>query len=220
MTLVLAVRCHEGVVLASDGQATSDAAGQPTRQPTRKLFALGERIAWGAAGSLGLQQAVHDALAVHAASILAARDPRDALTDAVIPIQQRALSQWVPHAGAQPPELSCIFCWWSPEGPRIFSIPRTGSDHQLHERHAAVGTGDIFASVCAGAMARGIALPEALRLAHDFTAESIRRTLADPAHRWYGVNFEKAVGFLLARLQSLTSCEGCPAPDAGAATAP
>ena len=85
---------------------------------------------------------------------------------------------------------------------------------------ACHGTGDIFASVCAGAMARGIALPEALRLAHDFTAESIRRTLADPAHRWYGVNFEEAMPFLLARLQSLTSCEGGPAPDAGAATAP
>ncbi|HEV2814864.1 MAG TPA: hypothetical protein VGW10_16535, partial [Solirubrobacteraceae bacterium] len=29
--------------------------------------------------------------------------------------------------------------------PRIFSVPRTGSDHQLHDGHAAVGTGDIFA---------------------------------------------------------------------------
>jgi 20S proteasome alpha/beta subunit len=39
-----------------------------------------------------------------------------------------------------------VFCWVDPRGrPRIFSVPRTGSDHQLHEGHAAVGTGDIFA---------------------------------------------------------------------------
>lgn len=154
MTLVLAVRCREGVVLASDGQATSDAAGQPTRQPVRKLFALGDRIAWGAAGSLGLQQSVREALELHAEAILAADDPRGVLTQAVIPIQQRAVSQWVPHAGAEPPELACIFCWWSASaGPRIFSVPRTGSDHQLHERHAAVGTGDIFADFAMASVA-------------------------------------------------------------------
>lgn len=154
MTLVLAVRCREGVVLASDGQATSDAAGQPTRQPVQKLFALGDRISWGAAGSLGLQQSVHEALAAHAETILAADDPRAALTQAVIPIQQMAVRQWVPHDGAQPPELSCIFCWWSEAaGPRIFSVPRTGSDHQLHERHAAVGTGDIFADFAMASVA-------------------------------------------------------------------
>src|SRR5215212_5873575 len=62
MTLVLALRCRDGVVLASDGQATSEAAGQPTRQPVGKLFDVGGRIAWGAAGSVGLQQALADAL--------------------------------------------------------------------------------------------------------------------------------------------------------------
>ena len=62
MTLVLAIRCREGVVLASDGQATTDAAGQPTRQPVRKLFDLGGRIAWGGAGRVGLQQTLVERL--------------------------------------------------------------------------------------------------------------------------------------------------------------
>jgi 20S proteasome alpha/beta subunit len=145
MTLVLAIRCREGVVLASDGQATSDAAGQPTRQPVQKLFDLGGRIAWGAAGSVGLQQALTEALGADR-RVLGERDPRAALVDAVIPIQQRALRDFVPHPGAQPPDLACVFCWLGPDGaPRIFSVPRTGSDHQLHDGHAAVGTGDIFA---------------------------------------------------------------------------
>lgn len=146
MTLVLAIRCREGVVLASDGQATTDAAGQPTRQPVQKLFDLGGRIAWGAAGSVGLQQALAERLGEEAEETLAAEDPRKALVDAVIPIQQRALRDFVPHPGAQPPDLACVFCWLGRDGsPRIFSVPRTGSDHQLHDGHAAVGTGDIFA---------------------------------------------------------------------------
>ena len=146
MTLVLAIRCREGVVLASDGQATTDAAGQPTRQPVQKLFDLGGRIAWGAAGSVGLQQALAERLTQDRERLLAAEDPREALVDAVIPIQQRALRDFVPHPGAQPPDLACVFCWVGRDGaPRIFSVPRTGSDHQLHDGHAAVGTGDIFA---------------------------------------------------------------------------
>ena len=146
MTLVLAIRCREGVVLASDGQATTDAAGQPTRQPVQKLFELGGRIAWGAAGSVGLQQALEERLGGDRERLLAEPDPRAALVEAVIPIQQTALRDFVAHPGAHPPELACVFCWLGEDGrPRIFSVPRTGSDHQLHDGHAAVGTGDIFA---------------------------------------------------------------------------
>jgi 20S proteasome alpha/beta subunit len=146
VTLVLAIRCREGIVLASDGQATTDAAGQPTRLEVQKLFVLGGRIAWGAAGSVGLQQALGERLDAELERVLAAADPRAALVDAVIPIQQRALRDFVPHPGAHPPDLACVFCWLDPDGSaRIFSVPRTGSDHQLHEGHAAVGTGDIFA---------------------------------------------------------------------------
>ena len=62
------------------------------------------------------------------------------------------------------------------------------------------GTGDVFASVVVGAMMRGCSLADALRLAVDFTLESIRKTVADPEHRWYGVNFEEAIPLLVSRL--------------------
>ena len=61
-------------------------------------------------------------------------------------------------------------------------------------------TGDVFASVMVGAMMRGCPLEDALRLAVDFTLESIRKTVADPEHRWYGVNFEEAIPLLVSRL--------------------
>ena len=62
------------------------------------------------------------------------------------------------------------------------------------------GTGDVVASVVVGAMMRGRPLEDALRLAVDFTLESIRKTVADPEHRWYGVNFEEAIPLLVSRL--------------------
>lgn len=67
------------------------------------------------------------------------------------------------------------------------------------------GTGDVFASVCVGAMMRGYSLYEALKLAVDFTLECIRQTEADPNHRWYGVNFESAIPMLIHELENVDS---------------
>jgi 20S proteasome alpha/beta subunit len=161
VTLVLAIRCREGVVLASDGQATSEAAGQPTKQPTRKLFDIGGRIAWGAAGSVGLQQTLRRALAgieselspPRAGAPADAAEVRRRLADVVIPIQQRALCEYVPQPGSEPPELACIFCWRDAEAAWILSIPRTGGDHQFHARYSAVGSGDIFADFAMASVA-------------------------------------------------------------------
>jgi len=55
------------------------------------------------------------------------------------------------------------------------------------------GTGDVFASTCVGAMQNGFSLEDSLRIAADFTALCIEKTMNDPARRWYGVNFEQAI---------------------------
>jgi len=52
------------------------------------------------------------------------------------------------------------------------------------------GTGDVFASVFAGAVLRGRSALEAASLAADIVCESIAAT--EPGH-WYGVSFEKAI---------------------------
>ncbi len=58
------------------------------------------------------------------------------------------------------------------------------------------GTGDIFASVVTGAMVQGADLETAQKLAVDYTLECMRKTLADPERRAYGVNFEQALPML------------------------
>ena len=61
------------------------------------------------------------------------------------------------------------------------------------------GTGDIFASSFAGALCRGLSIPEAAALAADFVIEAIKETMDDKSH-WYGVKFEKALPYLIKRL--------------------
>lgn len=62
------------------------------------------------------------------------------------------------------------------------------------------GTGDIFASVLTGSLVKGLSLEESYKLAADFVVESIQQTLAEEDWHWYGVNFEKAIPFLVNKL--------------------
>ena len=59
------------------------------------------------------------------------------------------------------------------------------------------GTGDVFASVFAGAILRGKSPLESAALAADIVCASIEAT--DPDH-WYGVSFEKTIPMLISRL--------------------
>ena len=63
------------------------------------------------------------------------------------------------------------------------------------------GTGDVYASAFAGALLRGWGLEKAAALAADFVVELIKATMGDSDH-WYGVKFEKALPYLINRLES------------------
>lgn len=62
------------------------------------------------------------------------------------------------------------------------------------------GTGDVFSSSCIGAMMNGFSLEEALKVAADYTVETIRKTVENKDSRWYGVDFESTVPYLLKRI--------------------
>ena len=63
------------------------------------------------------------------------------------------------------------------------------------------GTGDVFASCCVGALMNGYSLEESLKIAADFTVECIKKSIEDKDSRWYGVNFESAVPYLIKRIE-------------------
>lgn len=69
------------------------------------------------------------------------------------------------------------------------------------------GTGDLFSAACAGALTLGLPPEEAISLAADYVVQTIRVTAADPEARWYGVNFEETLPYLMERLGKLPEKE-------------
>ena len=59
------------------------------------------------------------------------------------------------------------------------------------------GTGDVFTSALAGAVVLGKSLDQALRIAVDYTVDSIQATMPDRAEHWYGVRFESCLPALM-----------------------
>jgi 20S proteasome alpha/beta subunit len=55
MTLIIAIKCKDGLVFASDGQATSLSSGGPVRQKYKKIHRIGDLL-FGAAGTIGVIQ--------------------------------------------------------------------------------------------------------------------------------------------------------------------
>ena len=62
------------------------------------------------------------------------------------------------------------------------------------------GTGDIFASVCVGALLRGWPLEAAYTLAADYVVAAIKVTISHPDYNWYGVDVEAVIPYLVQRL--------------------
>ena len=69
-------------------------------------------------------------------------------------------------------------------------------DFNVRNPRSSHGTGDVFASVFAGALLRGKPALEAAAIAADIVCEAIDAT--DPDH-WYGVSFEKTIPSLVRR---------------------
>jgi pyridoxine kinase len=59
------------------------------------------------------------------------------------------------------------------------------------------GTGDLFSSACVGEMMKGLDWRDAMRIAADYTALTIEKTLESPDKPWYGVDFEATIPQLI-----------------------
>ncbi len=80
---------------------------------------------------------------------------------------------------------------------------KTGEYFSYFREHLPVsfhGTGDVFASALCGAITIGKSISEALKIAVDYTVESISLTVNNPKHNWYGVEFERAIPYLIERI--------------------
>jgi len=150
MTLILSLACADGLVVASDSQATFHTAGQPVKTTETKLFRMRDAaIVWGASGDVGVQQKV--------ASALEAMDPqmlqqsikrlRPRLVEAVVKVQKQAATNYIQIDPAMPsPAVDVLISGQTAGEAWILEVSRNGSDQQHEARgFCAVGSGDILA---------------------------------------------------------------------------
>jgi 20S proteasome alpha/beta subunit len=148
MTLVLALRAQDGVVLASDGQATA-AGGVPTKTSTEKLDVLHGKIAFGCAGEAGLRQRVarklEESIGAEACS-LPFDELRDQLHAAVNDVQKWAEQSFVRRTLMdETPAVEVLFGGFTAGESWVFEISGNGHD-QRHLLGEAIGHGRHFAA--------------------------------------------------------------------------
>jgi proteasome beta subunit len=84
MTVVLALRCRDGIVLAADSQITDSARG--LSYPSQKLHPLGETAAWGGSGARAVLTEVEQAFNANAAALLSSDNLGRAVQERVVPL--------------------------------------------------------------------------------------------------------------------------------------
>jgi 20S proteasome alpha/beta subunit len=162
MTLILALRHSDGLVLASDSQATAMTASQPVRLSTvDKLFLVRDAVGWGASGSVGLIQQVQNAISSQDQGIVKDLENKGAETAAkrifglINPIQKEGIKGHISELapGQPPPNICCIFIGYARGDPFILEVDKSGLWQFHTEPFFAIGSGDVFALHAVGSVA-------------------------------------------------------------------
>jgi proteasome beta subunit len=148
VTVVLAVRCADGVVLGSDSQGTDTSGGNiafATRSTVAKLFPLGTHIAWGATGGTGItqrfahfSQGVDQQLLDHPIE-----DLRATLRGFQSQLQRQVQQEIIPGF-QEVPLLGVLFAGFTAGRPWILEVTPGGEDTEYTDSYA-VGSGGVFA---------------------------------------------------------------------------
>ncbi|MDT5011467.1 MAG: proteasome beta subunit [Mycobacterium sp.] len=93
MTVVLALRCADGLVLASDSQITDPVRG--LSYPAQKLHRLGDRAAWGGSGSRAVLYDLKQIFDTEPDAVIEAPDIGHALQQRVLPVLQHHYAHFI-----------------------------------------------------------------------------------------------------------------------------
>lgn len=152
MTLVLALECFEGLVLASDSQATIGTSGQPVKGSTDKLYSTWSNVVWGASSNqAGIVQAVDEALAKKfSASYFENKSlatiKSEIAGQVALTVRDLANNRFINVPGTGFPPTSFVFCGYSPHGGSFIMevAPNLLDEEHITRGYTAVGSGDIF----------------------------------------------------------------------------
>ncbi len=128
MTVVLAIRCVDGLVLASDSQITESDRGMS--YTASKLHPLGDRAAWGGSGARSVLHDVEERFATEAEEIVGSRDVGRAIQERVVPILRHHYEQFIPEVPGEQvagsPSAYVLAAGYSHDEPFIIKIDPTG----------------------------------------------------------------------------------------------
>lgn len=139
MTVVLSLRCRDGVVLAADSQITDGARG--LSYPSQKLHPLGSTAAWGGSGSRAVLLELEPIFEESASSVLGTPNVGRAVQEQVLPLLRHhyeAFIETVPGeqgSGATPATYVLTAGYTSDGRPFIVDI----DPHGLIGRYEEVG---------------------------------------------------------------------------------
>lgn len=136
MTLVLGLRCRDGVVLASDSQRTDG----DVRESVPKLFTSPAGIVWGTAGSIATQQEMYAAMS---RLDVEACPPREVGRDAIVAALKHAIQTTAAQLDDPSPAATAaggVFAWFSRSERRTYllRVQNSGAS-EFRPNYTAVG---------------------------------------------------------------------------------
>lgn len=149
MTIVIALCCRNGVVMASDSQASEMASS--IRFPVQKVFPLTGHAVWGGSGDAETISYISKAFEAQRDRIEQSQDIPQSLVDAMKPVLTRRYSNVIATPGwtAPQPATMALACGYRPgAGSWIVEVdPNCVSSHYGARGFHAIGSAAGFASL-------------------------------------------------------------------------
>lgn len=148
MTVVLALRCANGVVLASDSQITDP--GRGLTYPAQKLHRLGAHAAWGGSGSRAVLYDIEQIFTDEPDSILEAKNVGHALQARILPVLKHHYENFISDVPGQEsggtPATYVLAAGYVGDTPFLIDVDPNGLiGHHEETGFQAVGSGAAMA---------------------------------------------------------------------------
>ncbi|MDZ4269846.1 MAG: proteasome protein [Mycobacterium sp.] len=144
MTVVLALRCANGIVVASDSQITDP--GRGLSYPAQKLHSLGEHAAWGGSGSRAALYDIEQIFNDEADAVIEAKNIGHALQARVLPVLKHHYENFIAEVPGQEaagtPATYVLAAGYVGDDPFIIDLDPSGLiGHHEETGFQAVGSG-------------------------------------------------------------------------------
>ena len=144
MTVVLSMRCKDGLVMATDSQITD--TGRGMSYPAQKLHSMGDHAAWGGSGARGVLTELEEGFDKSAGVILDSPDIDRALQEFVVPVLRHHYDNFIEHVpgedSAGSPSAYVLVAGFADDKPFIVEINPNGMASRYEDiGFHAVGSG-------------------------------------------------------------------------------